>query len=275
MNETLREIRNKNISFGRLENVRKVFERRNKEPLVVIDGISCEFEQGELVSFLGPSGCGKTTLLRIFAGLTEASEGTVQVRGKDVTGPQPDFGFVFQTPNLMPWRSVLDNVLFPMEILKQKNSDARRRALELLELVGLGGFEKMWPNQLSGGMQQRVALCRAIIHKPSFLLMDEPFGALDELTRMGMNDILLDIRRVTNATIVFVTHSITEAIYLSDQVLVFTTRPAQIAVRLRIDISYPRSPETRYTEHFCEFQMRASIALGVTKSTCLTPGVTR
>jgi len=273
VNEALGEIRNKKIPFGRLENVRKLFERKDKDPLVVIDGISCEFDQGELVSFLGPSGCGKTTLLRIFAGLTAASEGTVQIRGKEVAGPQPDFGFVFQTPNLMPWRTVLENVLFPMEILKQKNSDARRRALELLELVGLGGFEKVWPNQLSGGMQQRAAICRAIIHKPSFLLMDEPFGALDELTRMEMNDILLDIRRVTKATVVFVTHSITEAIYLSDQVLVFTTRPAQIALRLRVDFPYPRSPEIRYTEHFCEFQMSASIALGVTKGACLAPGV--
>jgi NitT/TauT family transport system ATP-binding protein len=272
--EAIAEIRNEKTPFGRLENVRKVFERRNKEPLVVIDNISCEFEQGDLVTFIGPSGCGKTTLLRIFAGLTEASEGKVQIRGKDITGPEPDFGFVFQTPNLMPWRSVLGNVLFPMEILKQSSSDARRRALELLELVGLGGFEKMWPNQLSGGMQQRASLCRAIIHKPSFLLMDEPFGALDELTRMEMNDLLLDIRRVTNATVVFVTHSITEAVYLSDQVLVFTTRPAEIAVRLRIDFPYPRSPEMRYTERFCEFQKSASIALGVTKGACLTPGVT-
>jgi NitT/TauT family transport system ATP-binding protein len=123
-------------------------------------------------------------------------------------------------------------------------------------------------------MQQRAALCRAIIHKPSFLLLDEPFGALDELTRMEMNDILLDIRKVTTATVVFVTHSITEAIYLSDQVLVFTTRPAQIATRLRIDFPYPRSSGIRYTEHFCEFQMNASIALGVTKAACMTPGVT-
>ena len=259
--------------FGRAQNVRKVFQRRdNKEPLVVIDGISCEIEQGELVSFLGPSGCGKTTLLRIFAGLTDATEGTVQVRGEDVVGPQPDFGFVFQTPNLMPWRTVLDNVLFPMEILKKNGPDARRRAMELLELVGLGGFEKNWPNQLSGGMQQRVSLCRAVIHKPSFLLMDEPFGALDELTRMGMNDLLLNIRKVTDVTIVFVTHSITEAVYLSDQVLVFTPRPAKIAVHMRVDFPYPRSSEVRYTPKFCEFQMSASVALGVTDGACLVRG---
>jgi NitT/TauT family transport system ATP-binding protein len=172
---------------------------------------------------------------------------------------------VFQTPNLMPWRTVLDNVLFPMEILKLKNGDARKRALDLLELVGLKGFEKVRPNQLSGGMQQRAALCRALIHKPSLLLMDEPFGALDELTRMEMNDLLLDIRRVTNATTVFVTHSITEAVYLSDQVLVFSTRPARVATRLRIDIPYPRSPELRYTEQFNKFEKLAGVALGVTR----------
>lgn len=273
MAEVSADTKNRNTPFGRAQNVRKVFQRPDKGPLVVIDGISCEIEQGELVSFLGPSGCGKTTLLRIFAGLTEATEGTVQVRGENVTGPQPDFGFVFQTPNLMPWRNVLNNVLFPMEILKQNNSGARRRALELLELVGLGGFEKNWPNQLSGGMQQRVSLCRAIIHKPSFLLMDEPFGALDELTRMGMNDLLLDIRRVTNVTIVFVTHSINEAVYLSDQVLVFTPRPARIALHLRIDFPYPRSSEMRYTPRFCDFQMSASVALGVTDGACLIRGV--
>jgi NitT/TauT family transport system ATP-binding protein len=252
-------------SFCELENVRKVFHRKNDEPLVAIDDVCCEIIEGELVSLLGPSGCGKTTLLRILAGLTPASDGTVRIRGKDINGPEPDFGIVFQTPNLMPWRTVLDNVLFPMEILKLKNGDARKRALDLLELVGLKGFEKVRPNQLSGGMQQRASLCRALIHKPSLLLMDEPFGALDELTRMEMNDLLLDIRRVTNATTVFVTHSITEAVYLSDQVLVFSTRPARVATRLRIDIPYPRSPELRYTEQFNKFEKLAGAALGVTR----------
>ncbi len=251
--------------FGRLEHVRKVFQRRGEEPLVAIDDVSFGISEGELVSLLGPSGCGKTTLLRILAGLTDSSEGVVQIRGQDVDGPQPDFGIVFQSPTLMPWRNVVDNVLYPMEVLRRKDAAARARASELLELVGLGGFEKARPRELSGGMQQRVALCRALIHNPSLLLMDEPFGALDELTRMEMNDLLLDIRKVTNATVVFVTHSITEAIYLSDQVLVFSRRPARIALRLEIDFPYPRAPELRYSERFTQFERQAGIALGVSR----------
>lgn len=249
----------------RLSNVRKVFHRKNEEPLIAIDNVCCDIAEGELVSLLGPSGCGKTTVLRMLAGLTLPSEGQVQIRGQEVTRPQPDSGMVFQSPNLMQWRTVLDNVLFPMEILKRKGSEAVARATELLELVGLKGFEKVRPNQLSGGMQQRVALCRALIHKPSLLLMDEPFGALDELTRMEMNDLLLNIRRVTGATTVFVTHSIVEAIYLSDQVLVFSARPAKVATQLRIDLPYPRSPKIRYSEQFNKYTQQAGTSLGIMK----------
>jgi NitT/TauT family transport system ATP-binding protein len=253
------------LPFGRLSGVRKVFERRNDAPLVAIEDISFDVADGELVSLLGPSGCGKTTVLRILAGLTEATTGTVEIRGRTVTGPQRDFGVVFQSPTLMPWRTVLDNVLFPMEVQKCNDRDARKRARELLRLVGLEGFESVYPRQLSGGMQQRAALCRALIHRPSLLLMDEPFGALDELTRMEMNDLLLDIRRMTNATIVFVTHSISEAVYLSDKVLVFSKRPARIALRLDVDIPYPRTSHLRYTEHFNRLEERASVALGVAR----------
>jgi NitT/TauT family transport system ATP-binding protein len=152
-----------------------------------------------------------------------------------------------------------------MEILGKNDAKAKARALEILQLVGLGGFENAYPRQLSGGMQQRVALCRAIIHEPSILLMDEPFGALDELTRLEMNDLLLNIRRVTGATVIFVTHSISEAIFLSDQVLVFSKRPAVIALRLEIDIPYPRTSKIRYLEKFTEFEKRAGTALGVVK----------
>lgn len=249
--------------FGHLAGVRKVFERRDDEPLVAIEDVSFDVAEGELVSLLGPSGCGKTTVLRIIAGLTEASAGKVEIRGKQVNGPQEDFGVVFQSPTLMPWRTVIDNVLFPMEVKGQKNAEAKRRAVELLEMVGLGGFETVRPKQLSGGMQQRAALCRALIHKPSLLLMDEPFGALDELTRMEMNDLLLEIRKVTGATVVFVTHSIAEAVYLSDNVLVFSKRPARIALDLKIDIPYPRTSELRYTEHFTRLEEQAGVALGV------------
>jgi NitT/TauT family transport system ATP-binding protein len=165
----------------------------------------------------------------------------------------------------MPWRRVLANVLFPMEVLGKNDAGAKARARDILKLVGLDGFERAYPRQLSGGMQQRVALCRAIIHEPSILLMDEPFGALDELTRLEMNDLLLDIRRVTGATVLFVTHSISEAIYLSDQVVVFSKRPAVINLQLNVDIPYPRSARTRFLKEFTELERQAGIALGVVK----------
>jgi len=260
------------MSFGVLDNVRKVFATRElgrdaRAPLVAIDEVSFSFERGELLSLLGPSGCGKTTLLRIIAGLIPKSAGSVRIRGEEVDGPHPDFGFVFQTPNLMPWRNVLANVLFPMEILRRRDAVAERRARDLLGMVGLAGFEHARPHELSGGMQQRVALCRALVHAPTLLLMDEPFGALDELTRMEMNDLLLDIRARTGATVVFVTHSISEAIYLADNVLVLSRRPARIAERLHVDLPYPRSAQTRYVAKFTALEHRASRALGVIRET--------
>jgi NitT/TauT family transport system ATP-binding protein len=254
------------MSFGVLERVRKEFLRPGRAaPLVAIEEASFAFERGELVSLLGPSGCGKTTLLRIIAGLIEKTGGSVRIRGEEVDEPHPDFGFVFQTPNLMPWRNVLDNVLFPMEILRRRDAAAKRRARELLEMTGLAEFGAARPHQLSGGMQQRVALCRALIHAPALLLMDEPFGALDELTRMEMNDLLLDIRARTQATVVFVTHSIAEAVYLSDQVLVFSKRPARIVEHIRVDLAYPRAAATRYAPAFTALEHRASRALGVVR----------
>jgi len=252
-------------AFGHFSEVRRVFDVPGQEPLVAIENISVDLEQFHLMTLLGPSGCGKTTFLRIAAGLEQASGGIVRVRGNDIDGPQEDFGFAFQTASLMPWRAVIDNILFPLEILRRKNKAGRHRAQELIELVGLSGFEKAMPAQLSGGMQQRVALCRALIHKPKLLLMDEPFGALDELTRMEMHDLLLDIRDVTKASVLFVTHSISEAIYLSDVVVVFSKRPAVIADRIDIDLPYPRTPEIRYSPRFTELEHRAGVALGISK----------
>src|SRR3954452_12545668 len=256
------------MSFGQLTNVRRVFEGRRGwraagAPLVAIDDATLCFEQGELVSLLGPSGCGKTTLLRIIAGLIPKSAGSVRIRGEEVDGPHPDFGFVFQTPNLMPWRNVLDNVLFPMEILGRCDAGARARALELLRMVRLEGFNGARPHELSGGMQQRVALCRALVHEPTLLLMDEPFGALDELTRMEMNDLLLEIRHETKASVLFVTHSISEAVYLSDKVIVFSKRPARVAQEIPIPLAYPRSQRVRFTAAFTTAERIASEALGV------------
>ena len=251
--------------FGRFDKVGKTFSRPGQDPLIAIEEISFDLMPGDLVSLLGPSGCGKTTFLRIVAGLSSPSVGSVKIRGQEVTRPEDDFGFVFQSPNLMPWRSVVDNVLFPMEVKRRKTQAAKERARELLELVGLGGFEKVRPAELSGGMQQRAALCRALIHEPSLLLMDEPFGALDELTRMEMNDLLLEIRQVTGASTLFVTHSISEAIYLSDQVVVFSKRPARIADYIDVDLPSPRASELRYTEKFTDLEHRAGLALGVTR----------
>jgi len=238
--------------FGILDNVGKTFPAasRGAPEVVALQAVDYSLRQGELVSLLGPSGCGKTTLLRIVAGMTRASHGRVEIRGREVTGPQEDFGFVFQTPNLLPWRTVLANVLFPMEIAGRN-------------LVGLAGFAKSRPHQLSGGMKQRVALCRALVPQPSLLLMDEPFGALDELTRMEMQDLLLDIRRVSGATVVFVTHSISEAIYLADEVLVFSARPGRVIDRIRTGLAYPRKPALRYTPEFTALEHRAGAGLGV------------
>jgi len=253
------------LPFGHFKDVRQSFERAGQPPLVAIDNITFDLKAGNLVTLLGPSGCGKTTFLKIVAGLISATSGTIQINGRDVTEPHPDFGIVFQQANLMPWRSVLDNVLFPMEILRRSDAAAARRARELLALVGLEGFERSYPSQLSGGMQQRVALCRALIHRPKLLLMDEPFGALDELTRMEMQDLLLDIRVKTSATTLFVTHSISEAVYISDIVAVFSKRPAVIADYIAVDLPYPRSAEIRYSGEFTTLEHRAGRALGVTR----------
>jgi NitT/TauT family transport system ATP-binding protein len=251
--------------FGHFKNVHRSFRRTGQEPLVAIENVSFDLEAGHLVTLLGPSGCGKTTFLKIVAGLTAATGGTVQISGQEVREPHPDFGVVFQQPNLMPWRTIIKNVLFPMEILGHRDSAAVRRAAELLATVGLAGFEQSYPAELSGGMQQRVALCRALIHKPKLLLMDEPFGALDELTRMEMQDLLLDIRVKTGATTMFVTHSISEAIYISDVVVVFSRRPAVIADYITIDLPYPRSAEIRYATEFTQLEHRAGRALGITR----------
>jgi NitT/TauT family transport system ATP-binding protein len=252
-------------AFGRFRDVHHQFSRPPADPLVALTAISFDLKAGTLVTLLGPSGCGKTTFLRIAGGLIRPTSGMVEINGREVVEPQPDFGMAFQQSNLMPWRSVLKNVLFPMEIRRENGRAARARAFELLSLVGLHGFETAYPAQLSGGMQQRVALCRALIHQPKLLLMDEPFGALDELTRMEMQDLLLDIRAKTKATVLFVTHSVSEAVYLSDAVVVFSKRPAVIADHIEVTLPYPRAPEMRYGSEFTALGHRAGRALGITR----------
>lgn len=260
------------MPFGVVHRIGKIFSVAELDPaatqdLIALEDISFSFEQGEFVAFLGPSGCGKTTLLRIMAGLVPGSSGEVLIAGKPVTGPYGDYGFVFQSPGLMPWRSVLDNVLFPMEILRRRNRHAEDRARHLLELVGLKGFERSRPHQLSGGMQQRVSLCRALIHEPKLLLMDEPFGALDEFTRLDMNDLLLSVKQETGAAVLFVTHSIAEAVYLADNVLVFSRRPGRIISQIRPPLGSERVRSMRFDQAFLETERAAGEALGVVHAT--------
>ena len=256
------------MPFGIVRSVRKVFPRRTlskgaTEDLVALDDASFEFEAGEIVALLGPSGCGKTTLLRMIAGLIDRSAGEIRIGENAVDGPYADYGFMFQAASLMPWRDVLGNVLYPMEVLGRADAKARNRALELLGLVGLSGFENARPHELSGGMQQRVALCRGLIHSPRLLLMDEPFGALDELTRMEMNDLLLKIRDETGAAILLVTHSISEAVYLADKVLVFSRRPARVIRQIPVSLGEAKSQAARFTPAFMQAERAASEALGI------------
>jgi NitT/TauT family transport system ATP-binding protein len=219
-------------------------------PLVALDDIDLDVAEGEFLSIVGPSGCGKTTLLKILAGLDEPSRGTAHLRGTPIQGPRRDIGVVFQSPVLFPWRTVLDNVLLPVDVQKLGRERNRAKALGLLAMAGLQGFEQRYPIELSGGMQQRVGLVRALIHEPAMLLMDEPFGALDALTRETMN---LELQRIwleTRRTVVFITHSITEAIFLGDRVLVMTPRPGRVRMDLKIDFPRPRSLKVTSTAEF-------------------------
>ncbi len=220
-------------------------------------GVSVDVAQHEFVSILGPSGCGKSTLLRIVAGLIPPTSGEVLVHGKPLDGPTADAGIVFQNPVLLPWRTVLGNIELQMEVRGLDRATCRRKAKELLALVGLEGFEGSYPYQLSGGMQQRVSLCRALIHDPALLLMDEPFGALDALTREQMN---LELQRVwmeTRKTVLFITHSIAEAVFLSDRVLVMTPRPGRIEAEIAVEIPRPRTLESMQSPEFLRAVGRA------------------
>jgi len=225
-------------------------------PVEALAGISLAVGVGEFVSLVGPSGCGKSTLLRIVAGLRAATTGTVTVEGQRVTKPIPDIGMVFQAPVLLRWRTILDNILLPAELAGKDKRGSWARAQELLEMAGLQGFADKLPNQLSGGMQQRASLCRALLLDPPLLLMDEPFGALDAMTRDDMALELLriwgerDLAREQRKTVLFVTHSIAEAVFLSDRVVVMSPRPGRIAADLRIDLPRPRTVELRASEAF-------------------------
>jgi NitT/TauT family transport system ATP-binding protein len=210
-------------------------------PVEALRGMDLQVDDGEFVAVVGRSGCGKSTLLRIIAGLLAPTSGTVTVDNVPVTGPRRDIAMMFQRPALLPWRTVLHNVLLPAEIFGWRRRDHRDRAHELLRTVGLTGFEKRLPHELSGGMQQRVALCRALIQQPRLLLMDEPFSALDALTREELSVELQRIHMELRTTMVFVTHSIDEAVLLADRVVVLSARPGQVRKVVQVDIPRPRS----------------------------------
>ena len=231
--------------------VRKAF---GPEPgsIVALDGIDLDIKPGEFVSVVGPSGCGKSTLLRIIAGLTSATAGSVSVFGKDVRYPVTECGIVFQQPILLDWRTIVENVLFNIDMRGLDPKAHRPRALQLLKAVGLSDFADKHPYELSGGMKQRAAIARALVHEPPLLMMDEPFGALDALTREQMR---LDLERIwleTKKTVFFITHSIDEAVLLSDRVVVMSPRPGRIETILKINLPRPRGFAARHSNAFNE-----------------------
>ncbi len=242
---------------------------RFTEPILVVKGLEVVFPNGngglkaldqlsfavrpeEFVCVLGPSGSGKSTLLRVLAGLLPPSRGSVFFEDQRLTHPRRRMGIVFQKANLMPWRSALDNITLPLELQHVRREEAVLKARELIEITGLQGFEDTLPRDLSGGMAQRVAIARSLVHDPDMLLLDEPFGSLDALTRDRMGAELLQIWQVRKKTVVMVTHSIPEAIYLADRVLVLSQRPGRLRLDLKIDLPRPRKDEMRYTPEFGE-----------------------
>ncbi|HEY8333053.1 MAG TPA: ABC transporter ATP-binding protein [Tardiphaga sp.] len=249
--------------FIRLRNVRKVYRSQGTEFLAVSD-VTMDVQEGELVSLVGPSGCGKTTVLKILAGLHDADGGTVQI-GNATTpfNPGRDIGMVFQQALLLKWRTILDNVLLPAEIVGLPMKAARARARDLLAMVGLKGFEDKYPQQLSGGMQQRTAIARAFIHDPRLILMDEPFGALDALTREQMNLEMLRIWRESGKTILFVTHSIQEAVFLASHCAVLTAGPARMAEYFPIQLPGERTLDIKTTDAFGVYARRIYASLGM------------
>jgi NitT/TauT family transport system ATP-binding protein len=250
------------------------------QSIQVLEDVSLAVKRGEFLTIVGPSGCGKTTLLRIFAGLIPLSEGDVLHDGKPVNGPSPSVGFVFQSDNLMPWRTVWDNIGLGPELRGESKRTYGPRIEQLLELVGLSGFERYYPHQLSGGMRQRINLARALAIQPDVLLMDEPFAALDAQTREIMQDELLHIWRGTGNTVIFITHQIDEALFLADRLVILAARPGRVQEVLEVDIPRPRSLAVKRSARFVELadhvwhgierQVRASI-----RAERLAPGAAR
>jgi NitT/TauT family transport system ATP-binding protein len=240
----------------RIAGVEKTYHTRDGESVNALRDIRLDISDGEFISIVGPSGCGKSTLLKILAGILARSSGEVTMRGRPLTGPSRDLGVVFQSPVLLPWLTVLQNVMVPLKIQRRDRSEGEARARDLLAMVGLSGFERKYPSELSGGMQQRVGICRALVHDPAILLMDEPFGALDAMTRETMNEELQRIWSERQKTILLVTHSIPEAIHLADRVVVMTPRPGRIVEVIDVDLPRPRRLEMQNTPEFGRYVSR-------------------
>jgi NitT/TauT family transport system ATP-binding protein len=244
----------------RVRNVSVIYPSE-REGLQALESVTFSLAPQEFVAVLGPSGSGKTTLLRVIAGLLEPTSGEVVFSTPD-GARAPQVGLVFQDANLMPWRRVLDNITLPLDLQGADSALARQKAGDLVDTVGLHGFENAWPRDLSGGMAQRVAIARALIQDPDILLLDEPFGALDALTRERMGDELLRLWQSSRQTVLMVTHSISEALLLSDRVLVLTPRPGRVMLDLPVDLPRPRDEEMRYSTHFGELARRLRAAIG-------------
>jgi NitT/TauT family transport system ATP-binding protein len=242
----------------------KVFETPGFDPVLALKDFTFNIRQGEFVSVVGQSGCGKSTLMKILAGLIPYSAGSLTIKGDPVSGPSSECAIVFQSPVLLPWRTVLDNVLLPIELKRLPAKSYREQALSILNMVGLQDFSGRYPYELSGGMQQRVAIARALIQEPSLMLMDEPFGALDAMSREQMNMELLRIWKHTAKTIVFITHSVSEAVFLSDRVIAVTARPGTIAEIIEIDLPRPRELSVVNTERFGRYSARLRSLLNAT-----------
>jgi len=236
-------------------------EAGNSERVEVLKDFDLDVREGEFLSILGPSGCGKSTYLNILAGLARKSGGTLNIDGKPLQGINRNQGVVFQGYALLPWRTVLDNIAVGLEIRGVGKAERREQAREYLDLVGLTGFASRYPHELSGGMRQRVVIARSLVYKPDVLLMDEPFAALDAQTRETLQDELLRIWSLHKKTIVFITHSLDEAIFLSDRVAVMTPRPGRIKEIIDIDLPRPRLPEVRNSHDFVHLRQRAWLSL--------------
>jgi len=239
-----------------IDGVGKTYEEGTKEAVEALRDINLTVRDGEFLTIVGPSGCGKSTLLEILSGLVSKSEGSVKIGDEEVTGPRSDIGVVFQEYSLFPWRTVMENTEFGLEVDGVGKKKRRETAQEFIDLVGLEGFEDAYPNELSGGMQQRVAIARTLSGDPDILLMDEPFGALDEQTRMYMGEELLRIWGETQKTVIFITHSLQESVLLSDRVVVLSDRPGQIRDIVDIDLERPRDTDIVQSEKFNEAQSR-------------------